>query len=74
MARKNPAAVELGRLGGRVSSPAKTASSLANARQPRPGAQRYRQTDRGLERRTGGQWAVLTDLDAKAKAWMRRHR
>ncbi len=74
MARKNPAAVELGRLGGRVLSPAKLASNAANARKPRPGAQRYRLTDRGLERRTGHRWALLTELDAKAKAWMRRHR
>jgi len=36
MARKNPAAVQLGRLGGKVKSAAKAAAARLNARKPRP--------------------------------------
>jgi hypothetical protein len=75
MPRKNKHAVALGRRGGKVSSPAKTASSTANARQPRPGAQRYRMIGKGLERRVDGQWRTLEPpYDAAAKAWLYRHR
>lgn len=40
MAKKNPHAVALGRLGGKVTSPRKTAAARKNARNPRPGRRR----------------------------------
>jgi hypothetical protein len=40
MAKKNPHAVALGRLGGSKSSPRKTAAARKNARRPRPGRRR----------------------------------
>jgi len=38
----NPAAVALGRLGGKAKSPAKTAACRANAAKPRPNARKLR--------------------------------
>jgi hypothetical protein len=72
---KNPAAVELGRLGGQANSPAQHAARTRNAQLPRPGRHQHRLTDRGLERRTGDSWTLLAQpYDAAAKAWLRRHR
>jgi len=68
-------AVELGKLGGQAKSITKRDSNRANAAKPRPGARVYRLTDRGLERRTDGQWVLLEHpYPAAAQAWIRRHR
>ena len=71
--RKNPHAVALGRKGGRANTPAQVAARLRNVQKgTRPPS--YRLTaDRGLERRTAGQWTRLEPpYDALARLWLRR--
>jgi len=46
--RKNPAAVALGRLGGKKTSHRKTQAARANARKPRPGRRRRDPSSDGI--------------------------
>lgn len=77
MPRKNPAAVSLGRRGGKVRSAAKTAAARRNALTSASRRLRYRLLPSGaLQRRDAeGAWQVLSaPLDEPAKAFLRRHR
>lgn len=70
---RSEAAAALGRVGGRVNSPAQQAARRANVlgvRRPSV----YRWVGETLERRTAGTWTALTaPYDAAAKQYLRRH-
>lgn len=74
--RKNPAAVALGRKGGKARAAALSpAERRAIASKGGQAKRRYRLTKGILERRDGDRWlAIEPPYDAAAKAFLRRNR